>query len=322
MMRRYTIGFSAATMEGRIENKMCVGINPYNEDWDALYAKIVQFGEDKIFAGDFSGFDSSHNFQVNSKVMKYINKYFYPNATDRENKIRTMLWNEIYQSVHMNGKDIYSWFKGQPSGNPMTTLLNCIVNNVGMRLVWQDIWRQNNNSRMSTMIEFNKNVYHCSYGDDSITAVNPAVADVFNQITVCKTFPKFGFTYTDELKGSEDDLVPTRHVSSINFLKRTFVKCPRYGHVVAPIMKDTIYEMLQWVRSGNDDELQALENARNAVREAALHDEQFFNSFRFCMTQVASKYFPVADLKFPQSYWATRQQIRGGSEHRLIGDAF
>jgi hypothetical protein len=175
---------------------------------------------------------------------------------------------------------------------------------------------------MSTMAAFNQNVYHVSYGDDSITAVSSVALKVFNQISVSDTFPKFGFNYTDELKGAAEDLVPNRHYSTINFLKRAFVKCPRSGYVCAPIMKDTIYEMLQWIRTGEDDATQALENAQNAILEASLHDQEFFDTFRTKMTAVARSHFGNIPLGFASNYWDTRQRIRYGAARFLIAEGF
>jgi len=316
LFRKYTLGFSASVMNARIENGTCVGVNCYNEDWDKLFEAITAHGENNIFAGDFGGFDGSHNYQVNSRIMGLINKYFYPNATEFENKMRLHLWNEIVQSCHINGSDIYQWFKGQPSGNPMTTLLNCIVNNTGIRMVWDEVWRKEGNEVMRHQLYFNKHVVHQSYGDDSLTAVSEEAIGVFNQISVAENFTKFGFEYTDECKGMNGALVPRKHVSEVNFLKRTFRPDPINGWVMAPIAKDTLYEMMQWVRHGDDDVQQAIENIQNAVREAALHPKDFYDTFRAEIRDVLDEMNMTSRVDLGGDYHGTRYLIRTGQEYK------
>jgi hypothetical protein len=316
LFRKYTLGFSASVMNARIKNGTCVGVNCYNEDWDKLFEAITKHGENNIFAGDFGGFDSSHNFQVNSRIMGLINKYFYPNATDFENKMRLHLWNEIVQSCHINGSDIYQWFKGQPSGNPMTTLLNCIVNNTGIRMVWDEVWRKEHNEVMRHQAYFNKHVVHQSYGDDSLTAVSEEAIGAFNQISVAENFTKFGFEYTDECKGLNGALVPRKNVSEVNFLKRTFRPDPIHGWVMAPISKETLYEMMQWVRHCDDDVQQAIENIQNAVREAALHPKEFYDLFRSEIKTVLDEKNMTSQVDLGGDYHGTRYLIRTGQEYK------
>lgn len=45
-------------MSTRIDNGMAVGVNPYSMDWDYLAEKLASKG-DRVFAGDYSKFDSS-----------------------------------------------------------------------------------------------------------------------------------------------------------------------------------------------------------------------------------------------------------------------
>lgn len=310
MVRKYFMGFAAMSMEGRVDNGMTVGINPYNEDWDHLYNVITFFGLKQLFAGDFGAFDSSHNYILNSRMVRFINKYFYPNATDEENHIRNMLWLEIVNSVHINEKDILTWVKGMPSGNPLTTLINCLVNNTSMRLCWNRAMRNAGLHKYANSESFNQFVRHVSYGDDSITAVHPDFSEVFNQEIVSDLMPLFGFEYTDEQKQDKSMIVPFRDVSNINFLKRVFRKCPRYGYMVGPIEKETILGMNDYVRDRNNVPQQTIVNAKNALREASLHDQEFFEDFYKNLRTNIDDVYPGIGKTLNGNYWDQREIIR------------
>jgi hypothetical protein len=185
-----------------------------------------------------------------------------------------------------------------------------------MRLVWNSIWKKEQNPYMSTMMAFDEHVEHQSYGDDSLTAVSDEAIKVFNQVTVSATFPEFGFEYTDECKGLNGDIVESKDVSEVNFLKRTFRPCPKFDYIAAPLAKDTIFEMLQWIRTGDDDVAQAIENCQNAVREASLHEPEFFKTLKADITQAACDIDLEQPLYLPKSYTDTRMAIRFGKEYK------
>lgn len=314
----------SSCMHAKIENSFAVGINPYSIDWDHLYNHITRFGLKNCMDFDFGAFDSSHNRAILNQLMPYINKHFYKNATPFENKMRLYIWQNICQSVHTNGSDVYLWLKGNPSGNSMTTLINCCTGRTGLRLVWDYIWSISDRpdaKAMQSQHNFNKFVAAVVYGDDIVASVDDKVKEVFNNRSVIEHFPRFGFQATPANKVTDpSQIAPTKSIETLTFLKRSFSECE--DGIYAPLDRDTIYGMLQWIRSGPDDQLQALENMRNAVRESALHSEEFFDKFRKECTDAALEFFSYTDLQFPQSYENTRNHIRNNAEHRMLGDAF
>jgi len=315
LMRKYTAGFAATTMEGRVDNGFGVGINCYNEDWDKLYNTVVKFGPNQVFAGDFGAFDSSHNYILNSRMMRLINKYFYPLATPEENNVREMLWLEIINSVHVNENDILTWVKGMPSGNPLTTLINCIVNNTAMRLCWNRAMKNAGLDEYANSESFNEFVVHISYGDDSLTAVHEQFSNVFNQEIVGALMPIFGFEYTDEMKQDASQMVPFRNIDELNFLKRKFRKCPRTGYITAPIDTETIFGMTDYVRDKNNVPQQTIVNAKNALREASLHDQDFFESFYLKLRNELDEVYCGIGATLNGNYWDQREIIRA-SEYK------
>jgi len=314
MFRQYFGGFCAATMQNKITNGYSVGTNVYGADWDETVSYVTAFGEENIFAGDFAGFDASHNRRLNLLVVDKINKYFYPNATWEENRIRKMLWYDIVESVHVHEGDIYQWLKGQPSGNPITTILNCIVNNTSMRMVWDSVWKEAQNETMRPQFQFNKYVRHVSYGDDSITAVHDKAIAVYNQISVARHQPRFGFDYTDEAKGENGDMVAQKHIREITYLKRSFVKDNVYGHYIAPLALPTLNKMTQWVKTkGDDPNTQCVQRCETAVREAALHSTEVFTAFRAKVVDALEEKGLLQYARIPHDQHAIRQEIRYAS---------
>jgi hypothetical protein len=269
VFRMYFLGFAAHVMRNRIDNEISVGTNQYSYDWDRTAQKMQTKG-DKVIAGDFSNFDGTLVLPILYKILEIINDFY----DDGNDMIRLVLWKEIVNSVHLHGNDVYLWTHSQPSGCPITAILNSLYNSVSMRYVWMEVMPD----EYKNMRSFNKHVAMVSYGDDNLINISDAVIEFFNQITIAAGYEKLGMIYTDESKSG--DMVPYRRLEECNYLKRGFVFSEDEMKWLAPLDLSTILEMTNWIR-GDDDPLECtLVNVETSIYELSYHGEEVYDFWK------------------------------------------
>jgi hypothetical protein len=146
------------------------------------------------------------------------------------------------------------------SGNPLTFLINCLVNIIAMRFCYRKLVTQENT--------FHKHIVLYVGGDDNIFTTSKEIRSIFNELTIPKAMKEIGFEYTTETKG--EALLPFRPLNEIEFLKRTFRKCLLDGRIVAPLRYDVIMEMPLWTRTYDHDGEIIKSNVITALREMSL----------------------------------------------------
>lgn len=281
--RMYFLGFIAHIMENRITNEQSLGTNPFGADWRKTAKKLSRFG-DKVFAGDFSQFDGTLNSCIMKEFAQVANSFY---GDGEENaRIRETLMLEIFNSIHLCDGKFIQLTHSQPSGNPLTTVLNSFYNSVSMRIAYYRCFD-------GKAPAFSDNVSMVSYGDDNVINFSDQVADRFNQNTVTQAYATFGMIYTDESK-STGEIAPWRKLSEVNYLKRNFRL--EDGVYRAPLALETILESCNWVRKCPDLVEACVQNCETAFRELAQHPPAVFKENVELIAQAlykATNRFPV-----------------------------
>lgn len=197
-------------------------------------------------------------------------------GSEEETLIRTVLWREIVNSVHNCRGNLYGWCKSQPSGCPITAILNSVYNSLAVRYVYLLLALENAPDKAS-MIHFNQFVEMVAYGDDNLVGVSDMIIEWFNQVTMTQAFATFGMTYTDEAKSGK--LVASRTIDDVSYLKRRFRFEPRVGRYIAPLELGTCLEMVNWVRSSLDDIEQCKLNCETSIFELSLHGKEVYQEW-------------------------------------------
>lgn len=264
-VRQYFLAFNAAMMQNRIRNEIALGVNPFGLDWHELALHLTSKG-DNICAGDFSNFDGSLPSVMLWAVCDIINEWY--GDSDENQRIRTVLFGDIVNGIHINGDNIYQWTHSQPSGNPLTTVINCLINSLIFRYVFVK-------ATGLSLAEWDKKIAFISYGDDNVIGIHGSILDSFNQLRISEECAKMGFTYTDEAKTG--DLVISKKLSEIGFLKRSFRKNEQTGMYDAPLELDTVIELTNWVRRDTDPDTCCATNVEIAYKELSLHGREVFD---------------------------------------------
>jgi len=282
LARKYCLAFSAGFYRTRLETFSAVGIDPYSYEWsraDEVLKEISETG----FAGDFTNFDGTLNPELIMRSMDIIQDFYH----DEHQKIRRTLAEEMVHTVQQCGDCIYITNQGNPSGNPLTVVINTLVNAMYLRLSWLNLARRFE-PRFASMTAYAKYVREIIYGDDNKIAVSDVVGKWFNAPNVGRFLLDFGIIYTDPQKtvsySGEPELFtisPNVHLDHL-----TFLKCATRSHVDFPSRKlaamslETIYELTNWTRLSPNNIIATIDNCQDALRFAYFHGKKFFQQLR------------------------------------------
>lgn len=285
--RQYFLPFAAWLMHNRIDNEIAVGTNVYSPDWERI-AKRMKTKGSHVIAGDFGNFDGSLVAQILWAIFWEIFVTWLSQFIDFETPVgeRTIrvclgLWSHLVHSVHIYDDNVYMWTHSQPSGNPFTVIINCLYNSTIMRLSWIRVMEKVQ-PRLRSMKWFNECVALITYGDDNVLNIDAKVVQWYNQVTISEVMAEMKHEYTDEAKTGE--IVKTRTLEDIFFLKRKFRFCPELVRTVAPLKIEVIYEMLNWTRKCADPNVILMTNIETAFREIVLHGREEYDKLRKAVT--------------------------------------
>jgi len=281
LFRKYFGGFTAHVVKNRITNEISVGTDPLDPaQWGQTAEKVLSKGP-KVIAGDFSNFDGTLLPQILEGALDVIEDYY--RGTDEEVKIRYMLWREIVNSIHLKGRTLYMWTHSQPSGCPITAIVNSLFNSISMRYVWLLVVPV----PLQNMRHFVDNVSMVSYGDDNLIGISDAVSQHFNQITITAGYAQISMVYTNESKTGE--IVAFRDISEVKYLKRGFTKDPTGTYWLAPLEQAVCAEMPNWVRGDLDHSDLTCLNLEGALYELFFHGRDVFDHYRTLFTTAARR---------------------------------
>lgn len=266
-IRQYFLDFAAHVMRHRIDNGIAVGINPYSLEWTKL-AHHLQSKGNHMIAGDFSNFDGSLLMQILVKIMEKINEWY---GDDEESQlIRAALWEHICNADILVRGEVIRKTHSQPSGNPLTVIINSLFNGIVMRIAYMLLKKEQG---LPMTCDYRKYVSEIIYGDDDIKSVSVEIIDWFNQLTLTDALASFGLTYTDETKTGK--ILPFKTLEEVAFLKRKFA-IQQDGTFLAPMDLENVLEITNWIR-GKATKTATIENCEQAIMELALHPKSVYD---------------------------------------------
>jgi hypothetical protein len=276
VFRQMFLPFIAHMMRNRIEFEATVGINVYSFEWTEMITKLFEVGN-KFAAGDFQNFDQTLLGQILWAIFHMIIIPFYGGREkigEEAYKLMISLWSEIVYSVHVHGDEILGWTHSQPSGCPITTILNCLFQMIAFRIAFL-LCALKYCQKYADLSYFSKFVRAAFYGDDSLLCIADAIIEWFNQLTMKEAFADIGMTYTDE--GKTGEMQPWRRLHEVAFLKRGFRWDEQQVRFRAPLSLVTIREMAMWVHGTTDVHQLTAITLAEAVHELAQHDRATFD---------------------------------------------
>lgn len=210
-----------------------VGLTAQCREWHALADHIAKFGVDRVVAGDFKAFDKQMGSAIIAKAFDILIRLCREYGDYSEDDLLIMegiKQDTAFPTVNFFGT-VITFFGSNPSGHPLTVVINSIVNSFYMRLVYLLLGKD------PTL--FQENVSLMTYGDDNIMSSDD---DDFNHTAIQRELGRLGIEYTMADKDAESK--PFIHLSEATFLKRYFRWSPELDCVVGPLEMDSIRKML------------------------------------------------------------------------------
>lgn len=211
--------------------------------WGNIREYLVQHGEDRIVAGDYSKFDKRMIARFVLAAFDVIIAVYRKAGFDDNEllQLQCIAEDTAFPLVNVNG-DVVEFFGTNPSGHPLTVIINSIVNSLYMRYAYILA------NPEQECVTFRENVSLFTYGDDNIMGVSPA-CEWFNHTAIQSKLATIGVQYT--MADKEADSVPFIHIDTCQFLKRSWRLDEDVGAYLCPLELESIHKMLTvWVPSG------------------------------------------------------------------------
>lgn len=268
--RMYFGAFIGHVTASRAVNGVMVGINVHGLEWTNLRSWMRQASEN-VICGDFSNYDGTLCAELVYSVLDVAQSY-YGGHNKADDKVRAVLWLEIVNAMHLNGSDLYMMGHGNPSGNPMTSILNSIAQLVAFRYVW---------CRAGRAMGDLDQVRLAVYGDDNMISIRD---DAVDPAALTAGYAELGMKYTNSDKSGPATYGP---FSSAVFLKRKFVYAEDTGRVMAPKELGDILEIASWTQSRHKWDNTGPDTLDAVVRELAHRSEEEYDQWTRCVARHA-----------------------------------
>lgn len=279
-MRQNLLHFCAAFMKARFTVGSAVGINAKGPEWTELYRKLTSVSPINIINMDYSNFGPAFNAKIAQAATDLMIKWTlqHVDGTD-EMELRSLL-QECTNSVHCAGATVYRQFAGSPSGAPITTIINTLVNLLYLHVAWEALTKDKLRNHPDVFGVFRKHVAVICYGDDFIAAVSDEYAPIFNTNTLREFFATYKIAATSADKDLVDipDFVTIRHAS---FLKRGFRQHDtRTEMILGHLDHDALSEIPKWIWQCADKKAATRQNVESALMEAHAYGPQYFQDLK------------------------------------------
>jgi hypothetical protein len=232
--------YLAVMKQHRGESSVGVGANAHNSDWSFMGNHIFKFGRKRVIGGDLPTMDVSTQRYLHRMAFHYLKRRM--NLAPGDLIFLEAILYSVVSTVHVSGSWSYIHFKGNSSGNYLTSWFNCFCCFVYISCCFW--WVKHNLKIDDDNITFQKCVSLLVYGDDNLGSV-AKVAKWFNNKSFAAALKElFGLELTDPNKGAI-----TKEWLDIDeqiFLSRKFVQ--RDNMFVAPLEEESLWGMLFWLR--------------------------------------------------------------------------
>jgi len=270
--RKYLLSVTRVLQRNRYVWEGMPGMNAMSDQWEEFYQYVTQHGEDQLIGGDYRFFDKQMPPTLVLAAFDVLRNICKAAGFTLEDLlcVQGIAEDTAFSFVDFNG-DLVEFFGTNPSGHPLTVIINGIVNALYVRMCYHLL----NPAR--EVRSFKKNVALGTYGDDNLMGVSKRTP-WFTHTTLQATLKSFGIDYTMADKTAES--VPYIHISEASFLKRSFRFESEVGMHMPMLEEDSIWKSLTMgVVSGTlCPEAQSAEVIKGAVREFFYHGREVFET--------------------------------------------
>lgn len=296
LFRMYMGDFVAAYRSAHNEDFWsAIGIDPHSIDWTILANRLID-NSPHMFDGDYSRWDGSMNAQLIYHFFDKADRWYQaglPNApstwTPNDRLVRMVICEECIHTPVIANNLVIAIHGGNKSGNPATDLINSDGNHQLVELMYLEIM-QREAERYASLAVFDRAIKDKNYGDDIVVSVHPTIVKYFNCVTFGKELAKYGIEFTAADK-SILGAVAYKSIEEVTFLKNSFrsVHTAHGQQWWACMAKQTIYQLINYVKESPDPVAACEVNCNTALVFAFFHGEGFFKAVRNDILKAAHK---------------------------------
>jgi len=261
--------FKEAYVNAGLQLNHAIGSNPHSFRWKNIRDKIN--AHPNCFDVDYAEYDKRIHRVVMDGAFQIIRNVINNNVPDDWDKAREILQLESSETYVLDYNTCYKTKHGLKSGEYLTSVIGCIVNDIQFALAFAEIFDSS-----FDIVEYRKNVSLVTYGDDVIASVSDKIKEKFNYFTVKEQLEKIGHVITPGNKdGIESEFVS---IDDLVFLKRNFVshKCMTF----APLNKRSIESPFVYTQIPESD-LEIWKNLmEQQLDEAMLWGKKYYDEVR------------------------------------------
>lgn len=281
VMRKYLLTVNAFIQSHRSQFECCVGVDALGPEWNDITNFIKKFGDCNI-AGDYKFYDKSMEavliLAAGTILERICKKAGY--SEQELVVVHTLIYDLAFPVMNFDG-DIIMTCGSEPSGHPLTVIINSIVGSLLLRMAFISLKR---NTEVSG--NFKDWVRAIIYGDDNLMS---SKLDSFNHTFLRDFFETQGMVYT--MAEKDQDSVPFIPLQECTFLKRDFHLSSDLGTHVGRLSKKSIRKMLMYrlPKGSMDSANHAVEVMNTSCREMFFWGKDEFEAHRkWCLGLVDS----------------------------------
>lgn len=247
VVRSRLLSFVRLLQKNKILFEAAPGTVAQSIEWSVFRKYLTHFGEDRIVAGDYSKFDKRMAAAFITAAFEIIVTVYEAAGFSEEElmQIRCIGADTAFPVYNLDGV-IVEMFGTNPSGHPLTVIINSLVNSLYMRYAYCIL-----NPVTLDCEDFKTTVNLLTYGDDNVMGVSLG-APWFYHGAIQAALQDIGVTYTMADKDSETR--PYIHIDECSFLKRSWRYEPELDMYTCPLEEESIHKSLtMWVPSKTED---------------------------------------------------------------------
>ena len=280
VVRKYLLSVIRVMQNNRFVFECGPGTIAQSLEWSEIHAHITKFGKERMVAGDYKAFDKSMPASIILAAFQIIfNLCKEAGYTEEQLRVvQGIAEDTAFPVIDFNG-DLMSFYGSNPSGHPLTVIINGLANSLYLRYCYATL------SPDGSAVHFQRDVAVMTYGDDNVMGVSER-APFFTHTSVQSVLADVGITYT--MADKEAVSIPYINIDEVSFLKRVWRWDEDIGALVAPLERASIEKMLMInVESKSiPAEAQSISTVASAIREYFWYGKQEFAEKRSMLQEM------------------------------------
>jgi len=286
VVRKYYLSMVRLIQNKRFLFESAPGTVAQSTEWEQIREYLTFFSDLNLVAGDYKAFDKRMPMDVILAAFKILYAIAKASGNYSEEDLRVLRGiaeDTASPLIDFNG-DLIKFLGGNPSGHPLTVIINGLVNCLYMRYVFDILGEEHGVS----VCDFKRFVHLITYGDDNAMGVS-SDTPWFNHTAIQAELGKIGIVYT--MADKEAESIPFIPIDKVSFLKREWRWDADVGAYLCPLEWDSIVKMLtvNVMSKSVSAKFQAVQTIGTAVRECFYYGKDKFEEMTTLLKEVVTE---------------------------------